>query len=152
MPAARIMQSRTRDAPANNSGSRVRTSAATSIGIGVAVGVGVIVGVAVGGGVAVGDSVAVGGAASVAATLVGVSVGTAVFVGSSTSLPTSAGVSAGVSAGAVTLPEKATEATLVLKANKNAAVGSPQFSLKCVGNVMNINLTTEARLTVIISK
>ena len=84
MPAATITQSRTREAPANSSGSRVRTSAATSIGIGVAVGVGVTVGVAVGGGVAVGSCVVVGDGVAVGGAAVGVAEGTAVFVGSST--------------------------------------------------------------------
>lgn len=59
---------------------------------------------------------------------------------------------AGVTAAPVTLAEKATEATLLLKAGKNTAVASPLITLRCVANVMNINLTTEARLTVKITK
>jgi hypothetical protein len=62
------------------------------------------------------------------------------------------GLPAGVTAAAVTLPEKATDATLVLKANQNVAAGQPTITLRCIGNVMNINLTTEARLSLKVSK
>jgi hypothetical protein len=80
-PAAMMTRSITNAAPANRMGSRVRTSAATSIGTGVAVGVGVIVGVQVGEGVAVGGAVGVGLAVAVGGAVVGVGEGRAVLVG-----------------------------------------------------------------------
>jgi hypothetical protein len=63
------------------------------------------------------------------------------------------GLPNGVTAAGVTVPEKATEAKLTFKAAKNAVVSTgAAVTVRVTGNVPPATLTTEAKVTVVVTK